>query len=83
VVDSHHQPPTDSQQLGEVSGAYHLLPVSVLLVLRRNQKMDGSMLLHPVVEITVDNIYYIPVNIILFPERRVCCLGLLAGNSIV
>jgi hypothetical protein len=42
VVGSHHQPLTDSQQLGEVSDNCHLLPVSILLVLKRCQKMGGN-----------------------------------------
>jgi hypothetical protein len=75
VVDSHDQPPTDSQQLGEVSNNCHLLPVSVLLVFRRNQKMDGSSVRCSILLCNIDNIYYISVNIILFPAGRVRCVG--------
>jgi hypothetical protein len=45
IVDGRHQPPTDSQQLDEVSDNCYLLPISVLFVLRRNQEMDGNSIL--------------------------------------
>jgi hypothetical protein len=35
----------------------------------------SRILLHPPVQIIVDNVYYIPVNTTLFLAGGVCCLG--------